>query len=57
MMRPDIAAANTNYVYYASGNKAALELIDAEVKERSRDLPDPRSFRQALQPQGAHARL
>lgn len=33
MMRPDIAAANTNYVYYASGNKAALALIDPEVKD------------------------
>ena len=33
MLRPDIAAANTNYVFYASGNKAALELIDAEVKD------------------------
>lgn len=32
MMRPDIAAANTNYVYYASGNKAALEFIDDAVK-------------------------
>ena len=29
MMRPDIAAANTNYVFYASGNKAALEFVDA----------------------------
>jgi putrescine transport system substrate-binding protein len=33
MLRPDIAAANTNYVFYASGNKAALELIDPAVKE------------------------
>lgn len=33
MLRPDIAAANTNYVFYASGNKAALEFIDAAVKE------------------------
>ncbi|HEY0854659.1 MAG TPA: polyamine ABC transporter substrate-binding protein [Devosia sp.] len=32
MLRPDIAAANTNYVFYASGNKAALEFIDDEVK-------------------------
>ena len=32
MLRADIAAANTNYVYYASGNAAALELIDDEVK-------------------------
>jgi putrescine transport system substrate-binding protein len=33
MMRPDIAAANTNYVFYASGNKAALDLIDPAVKD------------------------
>ena len=32
MMRPDIAAANSNYVFYASGNKAAVELMDDEVK-------------------------
>lgn len=32
MLRPDIAAANTNYVFYASGNAAALELIDDAVK-------------------------
>jgi putrescine transport system substrate-binding protein len=41
MMRPDIAAANTNYVYYASGNKAALEFIDAEVKEDPAIYPTP----------------
>lgn len=33
MMRADIAAANTNYVYYASGNAAALDMIEAEVKD------------------------
>ncbi|HEY0918447.1 polyamine ABC transporter substrate-binding protein [Devosia sp.] len=33
MLRPDIAAANSNYVFYASGNKAALDLIDPEVKD------------------------
>ena len=32
MLRAEVAAANTNYVYYASGNKAALEFIDDEVK-------------------------
>jgi putrescine transport system substrate-binding protein len=41
MLRPDIAAANTNYVFYASGNKAALELIDAEVKEDPAIYPTP----------------
>jgi putrescine transport system substrate-binding protein len=33
MLRPDIAARNTNYVYYASGSKDAQEMIDAEVLE------------------------
>lgn len=33
MMRADVAAANTNYVYYASGNAAALPMIDDEVKD------------------------
>jgi putrescine transport system substrate-binding protein len=41
MMRPDIAAANTNYVYYASGNKAALEFVDAEVKDDPAIYPTP----------------
>jgi len=41
MMRPDIAAANSNYVYYASGNKAALEFIDPEVKDDPAIYPTP----------------
>jgi putrescine transport system substrate-binding protein len=31
MLRPDIAARNSNYVFYANGNKASQELIDQEV--------------------------
>jgi putrescine transport system substrate-binding protein len=41
MLRPDIAAANTNYVFYASGNKAALELIDDAVKSDPAIYPTP----------------
>ena len=41
MLRPDIAAANTNYVFYASGNKAALDLIDPEVKGDPAIYPTP----------------
>jgi putrescine transport system substrate-binding protein len=41
MLRPDIAAANTNYVYYASGNLSALELIDEEVKNDPAIYPTP----------------
>lgn len=33
MMRPDVAANNVNYVWYASGNEAAKSSIDAEILE------------------------
>jgi len=32
MMRPDVAAKNSNYVNYASNNSAALPMIDDSVK-------------------------
>ena len=38
---PRIAAANSNYVYYASGNLAALELIDEAVKTDPAIYPTP----------------
>jgi putrescine transport system substrate-binding protein len=41
MMDAQIAADNTNYVYYASGNGAALDLIDPEVKEDPSIYPTP----------------
>ena len=31
MMRPEVAANNVNYVWYASGNQAANPMIDQEV--------------------------
>ncbi len=31
MLRPEVAAANTNYVAYASGNLAAKPLVDEEI--------------------------
>ncbi len=31
MMRPDIAAANSNYVYYANGNLASQEFLNEDV--------------------------
>jgi putrescine transport system substrate-binding protein len=31
MMRPDIAAANSNFVYYANGNLASQELLNEDV--------------------------
>ncbi len=33
MMRPDVAANNVNYVWYASGNEAAKANIDPEILE------------------------
>lgn len=33
LMRPEVAAANTNYVWYASPNEAAEEFIDPEILE------------------------
>ena len=33
MMRPDVAANNVNYVWYASGNEAAKSGIDPEILE------------------------
>ncbi|KKB11070.1 spermidine/putrescine ABC transporter substrate-binding protein [Devosia geojensis] len=53
MLRPDIAAANTNYVYYASGNGAALELIDDEVKNDPAIYP-PAEVAANLYPLNAH---
>ena len=40
MLRPDIAARNTNYVFYASGSKAAQESIDEEVLSDPAIYPD-----------------
>jgi len=53
MLRPDIAAANTNYVFYASGNKAALDLIDPEVKNDPAIYP-PAEINAKLFPLKAH---
>ncbi len=33
LLRPEVAAANTNYVWYATPNAAAKELIDPEILE------------------------
>ena len=31
MMRPEVAAVNTNYVWYANANAAATRLVDQEI--------------------------
>lgn len=41
MLSPDIAAANTNYVYYATGNAAALPMIEEEIKQDPSIYPTP----------------
>ena len=33
MMRPEVAAANTNYIWYANANAAATPLVDSEILE------------------------
>lgn len=40
MMRPDVAAKNSNYVFYANGNLASQEFLDEEVKGDKAIYPD-----------------
>jgi putrescine transport system substrate-binding protein len=40
MLRPEVAAANTNYVYYANGNIASKALVDEEILEDPSIYPD-----------------
>jgi putrescine transport system substrate-binding protein len=40
MMRPDVIAKASNYVFYANGNKAAQELMDKEVLDDPSIYPD-----------------
>ena len=40
MLRPDIAARNVNYVYYASGSLDAQEMIEPEILEDPAIYPD-----------------
>ena len=41
MMRPDVAAADSNYTWYATANKDALPMIDEEVKNSPAAFPTP----------------
>ena len=45
MMRPQIAAANTNFVSYASGNLAAREFVDPEILGNPGIYPDEATFK------------
>ena len=40
MLKPEVAAKASNYVFYANGNLASQELLDAEVKEDPAIYPD-----------------
>ena len=41
LLRPEVAAANTNYVAFANGNAASFPLIDDEVKNNPSIYPPP----------------
>ncbi|HEY77381.1 MAG TPA: spermidine/putrescine ABC transporter substrate-binding protein [Thermoflexia bacterium] len=41
LLRPDVAAKNSNYTWYASPNAAATEYIDAEILEEPAIYPPP----------------
>jgi putrescine transport system substrate-binding protein len=49
LLRPDVAAANSNYVYYATANSAALDLLDAELRDDIGIFPPP-EVKERLQP-------
>jgi putrescine transport system substrate-binding protein len=40
MMKPEVAAKASNYIYYADGNKAAQQFIDKEIIENPAIYPD-----------------
>ena len=40
MMKPEVAAKATNYVYFPNGNKASQEFIDKEIMEDPAIYPD-----------------
>ena len=45
MMRPKVAAANTNFVSYASGNLAAKEFVDPTILNDPGIYPDEATFK------------
>ncbi|MDB5559371.1 MAG: spermidine/putrescine transporter substrate-binding protein [Enterovirga sp.] len=44
VLRPDVAAANTNFVSYASGNLPARDLVQSEIASDTAIYPDPQTF-------------
>jgi putrescine transport system substrate-binding protein len=49
LLRADVAAANSNFVYYANANAAATALIDAELRDDPGIYPTP-EVKERLQP-------
>ena len=47
MLRPEIAARNTEYIWYATPNRAALELLDEEMRDDPILYPDPEDLARA----------
>ena len=45
MMRPEVAAANTNFVAYASGNAAAKAHVRPEILNDPGVYPDEATFK------------
>ena len=45
LMRPEVAAANTNFVAYASGNLAARKLVNKDILENPGVYPDEATFK------------
>jgi putrescine transport system substrate-binding protein len=41
LLRPDVAAANSNFVQYASANAAAMTLLDAKLRDDASIYPPP----------------
>jgi putrescine transport system substrate-binding protein len=40
MLRPDVAAANTNFTYYATANMAAMKYVNKDILDDYRIYPD-----------------
>ena len=45
LMRPEVAAANTNFVAYASGNLAARQFVNPEILNNPGVYPDEATFK------------
>jgi putrescine transport system substrate-binding protein len=42
MMRPEVAAANTNFTYYATANMAAMRYVNKDILDDPAIYPDPK---------------